>query len=376
MKINVFHKIILFIAVDFILIGCTGSNNSNQTPTISPYPYPQTLPYESPPIFNLPNYQVSNGQVQNILNYTGNNLGIAYSASADPGIADLSGLVKIYSNGSTYICTATPILYNQQTNQTVFVTAAHCFMSHKSNSNTVVSSDVSPVNGIGVFYGLSPDTRTTINYYQASAVYLPLNYCSGATFNQGYDCPLFYYIPNTQQNDIAVLVVNGGPFGNPNNYAKLIQLSNYPQVYTGAPILSIGFGAVNNAQESPILINGIPKAFDVTNYFYMVDDNPGYHHVYNSYFNSSQNGYTTLICNGDSGGPDLYWDGTNQNWDLISEHSFGPAGVCGGFIADLHNGNVATRVGDYYDWIMGIESNINNQAYCSESVNNCLMVTA
>jgi len=374
-------KIISLIFCGF-LFGCIGGNNKNNTPQIYPNPYPQILNYPTPPIFNLPNFSVTNGQAVSNANidystFNENNLGISYSnfnsntSVAAQKILTMASLVIINTSKGTFVCTAVPI---RQTNgYTIFITASHCFVTNKDSPNTLTSANVVTAQNISIYYGQKPNTSSSFNRFTTASLYLPTQYCAGVTFKNGDECPLFYYVPGTQQNDIAILVVNGN-FGNPADFPAVIPVGQYPQVYTGASILSIGYGAVNNAQESPVLINNTPQAFYVSSYYYMVDDNPGYHHVYNSYFNPTQQGYTTLICSGDSGGPDLFWDG--NKWNLISEHTFGPANVCGGFYKNLYYGNVATRVGDYYDWIVGIENSVTNgdNNFCSEPGNNCLQI--
>jgi hypothetical protein len=368
------------------LVACIGGKNSNNTPQIYPNPNPpNVIQYPTPPIFDLPNFDVANGVVNpshnqdQAQNFNITNLAIAYSdynsntSVAAMRILDMSGLVIMKQATGIYSCTAIPIMQTDN-GYTVFITAAHCFVNNKNSPTALFDYNITAANDVFVYYGQQPNLASITNRLTVASIYLPMQYCYGATFNNGGHCPLFYYTPNTQQNDIAVFVANG-TFGNANNFPKLIPPSQYPQVYTGAPILSIGYGAVNNSNQQPVLINGSPQAFYINSYYYMLNDNPGYHHVYNSYFNTSQQGYTTLICEGDSGGPDLFWDGTN--WDIISEHTFGPAGVCGGFFKNLYYSNVATNVGNYYNWIVGITTSVANadNNFClPEAGNNCIQV--
>lgn len=374
--------LILFINTLMLIstISCVGNTEKTEQETVFPNPNPpHPINYDDPPIKGFPNFKVANGKIVNnfITNdmFNINQLGIAYSnynsnsSIAAKQILNMAGLIST-KDGS--VCTAIPI--KQTRGLTIFITAAHCFTLYKNDKNNINKNNFYPLQDVSIYYGQQPDISSATDKFTVVSGYLPNNYCQGATFEStgiNTNCPLFDYKANTEQNDIGILVVNGN-FGTESQYPHLIPLESYPQVYTNAPILSIGYGTVNDIKHHPVFIDDNPQAFYVSNYYYMTDDHVGYHHVYNSYFNPFQQGYTSLICGGDSGGPDLFWNG--KQWNLISEHSFGPAGICGGFFKDLHDGNVATKVGDYFSWINNIINSIDSadNSFCDNASNNCV----
>jgi hypothetical protein len=199
----------------------------------------------------------------------------------------------------------------------------------------------------------------------SASVFVPKDYCYGAKFSStSGGCPNFNPsdgVVGGQGNDIALIHINR-KFNANEVYPQLAPPESYPQQYTMAPILSLGFG-VNN-------VNGrVGQMFYVTNYFYQKSDSLGYHYLHNSYFNTNATnfGYSALICGGDSGGPDLFWNG--HNWILLSEHTYGLSDSCGGFYNELTEG--ATNVSSYYGWLTSIMNATNPVAYCQTESANC-----
>ena len=306
-----------------------------------------------------------------------NKLQIAYGNNTESQIANLTAYVEM--GGS--ICSATPVKYDALSNTTFLIGAAHCFVDNKNNLTIVTQSNLKSVKELSVAHGVN--AYLSSNKFQVKAVYIPQNYCYGATFPTVIDGETYYectnFDPNsgtgTRGNDIAVIQVLG-QYADPESYPQVANASQYPDPYTMAPVLSIGYGINNQNPNSHASCTTSDKEcgtmFYVANYQYWQQDADGYHYLYNSYYNngySLKSGYTALICGGDSGGGDLFWGGSN--WILLSEHTYGPSGECGKFYNYLPNG--ATNVSKYYDWIQLIMNSIDPVAECnSGAITNCV----
>lgn len=302
-----------------------------------------------------------------------NNLQIAYGNNSESQIANLTA----YVNMSGALCSATPVKYDSISNTTYFIGAAHCFVTAKDNATTLTASNLNSVGNLSVAHGVNASIASESSVYQVKAVYLRQDYCYGSTFIPGGECPNFSPSSGsgTQGNDIAVIQVTG-KYADPESYPQLATASQYPSTYSMAPVLSIGYGintqSPNNNASCGTSDKPCGTMFYVANYQYWQQDATGYHYLYNSFYNNSYAstpGYTSLVCGGDSGGGDLFWNG--NNWLLLSEHTYGPSGACGTFYNYLPNG--ATNVSAYYDWIQSILQDSNPVADCqSGAIANCV----
>lgn len=297
-------------------------------------------------------------------------LQIAYGGSTNSNMAYLTALVKMTTPQGGSICSATPVKYDSSSDTTFLIGAAHCFVDNKTSSTTLSSSNLYLPNQLKVYYGTDSATREA---YPVVGVYLRDDYCYGAKFNSSGSCPNFEPNdgePNGQGNDIAIIQVDG-KFGESAFYPRLAKADEYPQPYTMAPILSLGYGINTQSPNSSASCSTSDKAcgtmFYVANYQYAASpsSNIGYQYLYNSYYNNNSfgSGYTALICGGDSGGGDLFW--TGKDWILLSEHTYGPGDACGTFYKTLPN--AATNVSVYYDWIMNIMNASDPVATCKNS---------
>lgn len=350
--------------------GSSGGSNPSPSPTpsptptinpnsVDPYPYPTPSTYPTMPdgfAAAVPTFMSNSSQAGHY------GLQIAYGHNTNPQapnlVAYINQLVNIYQNpdyNGLYICSATPV-ESDGNGGTWLVGAAHCYLSQKSSFAVVTASDILPMVNLSVYKGGSGQ----INKASSVQVFVPKNYCQGATFDYLGECPNFGSYDGGEGNDIALIHINA-KFNDDQNYPRLAESSEYPSAYAMAPVLSLGFGLTNKG--------GMGDMFYVVNYFYQQSDDTGYHYLYNSYFNPYA-GYSELVCGGDSGGGDLYWNG-NQ-WLLLSEHTYGPSDSCGNFYNYLPNG--ATNVSAYYSWLTNIINSGSGgaTAYCNSESANCV----
>lgn len=297
-----------------------------------------------------------------------NSLQIAYGNNSESQIANLTAFVTM----GGYICSATPVKYDESSNNTFFIGAAHCFVPAKEQFGALTTNELYLVGDLAIYNGIKLPWNQT---YPVQAVYLRQDYCYGSTFSGLGNCPNFFPSSGlgTQGNDIAVIQISG-KYANPESYPypQVVPASQYPTPYAMAPVLSIGYGINTQIPLTDDKKASSSVMFYVANYQYWQQDATGYHYLYNSYYNNSYNatpGYSALICGGDSGGGDLFWNGSN--WILLSEHTYGPTGACGTFYSSLPNG--ATNVSAYYDWIQSILTDSNPIADCqSGAIANCV----
>lgn len=363
----------------FALAACGGGGGSSSTtppnPSFVDDPTPAS-PYPTPGNYNL-------GQPTGLTesypsafwpNSLNNALQIAYGNNSESQIANLTAYVTM----GNFLCSATPVYYDSVNNRTFLIGAAHCFVQDKTSPTSLSSSNLLPASSITVYNGISRASGMTS--YPVEAVYLRQDYCYNATFANGNECPNF--TPNDgvasgQGNDIAVIQVTGR-YADPESYPQLAPASQYPTPYTMAPVLSIGYG-INTQSPNSAAACTTPQScgtmFYTANYQYLQQDADGYHYLYNSFYADANygstygTGYTSLICGGDSGGGDLFWNGTN--WLLLSEHTYGPSGACGTFYSYLPN--AATNVSSYYDWIQSIITDLTPVTDCNNgNIANCV----
>jgi hypothetical protein len=299
-------------------------------------------------------------------------LQIAYGKNSELSIANLTAYVRI----SDYLCSATPVKYDSVSNTTFLIGAAHCFVEYKDSATTLNRANLSSTSVLSIYHGVYAESSTQRTQYVVKAVYLRQDYCYNATFGVGGECPNFspsYGVANGQGNDIAVIQIQGHYANQPSeSYPQVVPASEYPIPYTAAPVLSVGYGINTQTQNGDAKCSTSTEPcgtmFYTANYQYWQQDTTGYHYLYNSFYNNGglgASGYGALICGGDSGGGDLFW--TGSKWILLSEHTYGPGGVCGTFYNYLPNG--ATNVSAYYDWIMPILNSADPISDCQNSTN-------
>ena len=358
-------KYIPLICSSLLVVACNGGGgggNSDPYANINPNPNPSPMTYPA-----MPSGFASALPTFTLPQTAAHGLQIAWGYNDNPAAPNLVAYVNQTTTGSWSggysICTATPVASDGQ-GGTWLVGAAHCYLSKKTNFVSVLESNILLTDNIRILKGVNSSNQQLIA--NSATVFVQQDYCKGATFSSLGKCPNFG--PNEgavggQGNDIALIHINA-KFNESESYPQLAKAESYPKTYTMAPVLSMGYGDNNT-------IGGNGTLFYVVNYQYQQSDSTGYHYLYNSYFNPSPAnfGYSALVCGGDSGGPDLFWNGSN--WLLLSEHTYGPTDACGTFYNYLPNG--ATNVSSYYSWLTGIISDTNRIADCKSGViANCV----
>jgi hypothetical protein len=380
-------KTLIGVVCIFALVACGGGgggSSSTPAPTpnpnflddpIPPSPTPASGSYNGVPYSSLGQ---PTGLTQSYPNaFWPNNLQIAYGNNSESQVANLAA----YVNMSGALCSATPVSYDKKSNTTFLIGAAHCFVQSKNSPTTLSSNNLLPTSNLTIYNGVS-QAKGWVGTYPVVAVYVRQDYCYNGTFTSEGGCSNFspnYGAVNGQGNDISIIQVQG-QYADPESYPQVVPASQYPQTYTMAPILSIGYGYNTQVPNGNVPSGCTPGAncavmFYTANYQYWQQDATGYHYLYNSYYNNStvfgvgSQGYSSLICGGDSGGGDLFW--TGSKWILLSEHTYGPSGACGTFYNYLPNG--ATNVSSYYDWIQSIITNPSPAANCNNgAISNCV----
>jgi V8-like Glu-specific endopeptidase len=243
-------------------------------------------------------------------------------------------------------CTGTPISYDASTGIGFVVTAAHCVVGETKAANAEITPrNITTFAGnddrAAVFQGtpardVSADRLTG----GINAVYVPSKYCYVPAITRAGGCTDLA----AQDGDVAVLKIQAAA-GQKMDVMALLRLA--PASLTmpsGAYVMALGYGLNNGASpESSVLYYIDYQYFANDSYAGSMSEAS----LMNGYLVNST--YYSIICSGDSGGPDLYWDG--QYWELVGAHSFGP-NPCGNFGAkyDAHN-DVSADTRQFTEWI-------------------------
>ncbi|MBV8489112.1 MAG: trypsin-like serine protease, partial [Candidatus Eremiobacteraeota bacterium] len=150
-----------------------------------------------------------------------------------------------------------------------------------------------------------------------NAVYVPSRYCKVPAMDAGGCTSL-----GEQNGDVAVLKVQAlaGKFLSvmptmrlaPGNLA--MRSMNY--------LMALGYGANTSAAPDSSALYYIDYRYYANNSYRNV---AGESIILNGW-QTGGGAYASIVCQGDSGGGDFYWDGTY--WDLVGAHSYGPT-PCG-----------------------------------------------
>lgn len=297
--------------------------------------------YPSNPTNTLPNgYQCLPSGYPTSSSNSGSNAKIAYGSNcqvenvSNTSVqATLESMAVALTNakGGRY-CTGTPLSYDAATGVGYVLSAAHCVVGNPKSIGAEVTA-----NNITTFTKLDPTTNTHVNYINQTlnasnsedrttgtitAVYIPSQYCQAAPFTLNrygnYECG---YLP-AQNGDLALLKVN---FTSAQSMSVNSQVKLAPSGLTMAQpsyIMALGYGITNTNDSNTNLFYITYEYFANNSY----QGEAGLSALMNGYSPSGSDAYYSIICGGDSGGGDFYWDGTN--WNLVGAHSYGSS-ICG-----------------------------------------------
>jgi secreted trypsin-like serine protease len=148
---------------------------------------------------------------------------------------------------------------------------------------------------------------------------------SGATIHPDYIELSSGYDGTLGQNDVAVLVLSEPVDIEPVWIAEEI----LDEIAVGSTVTSIGFGISDSAGTGSGIKRSATLVVDSTDETFL-------------YSNSDTNENEAQICSGDSGGPQVYWDG--EKWTQWAVHSWGDQ--------DCEWQSGSTRVDTVHEWIV------------------------
>lgn len=231
--------------------------------------------------------------------------------------------VALMSQGSgsfTEYCTGTPIHYDAATNVGFVVTAAHCVVGNSKPADTPVASDNITTFTSGsdwVYQGTPGIVGSHADLTgQIDAVYIPAQYCKVPAFNKNGCSDLAH-----QDGDVAVVKI-GGLHGRALGVDPNLRLAPANAALAGGDeIMALGYGTNTSSTPDDRVL------YYITYQYFAKDAHDGVASqlsLMNGYHPNAN--FYSIVCQGDSGGGDFYWDGTN--WNLIGAHSWGPV-PCG-----------------------------------------------
>lgn len=321
-------KISLILLPLFGLTACVGAGSSpSNSPTYSVTPTnlvgPNNL-YKCLPS-SLPTYSAKTANGAKIA--YGNNCKVSNVNNESLQSNLQSMAVAITGLSGAGYCTGTPLSYNPASQVGYVLSAAHCVVGNSkaarqqvtagniitfAKHNNYINQALSAASGSGA-------TGTI------QAIYIPTQYCQSAAFELdqygNYACSDL-----TKQNgDIALLKVSFAT-GQSLNVSSQVQLApSNLKVAQPSYVMALGYGITN--YDGYVQSN---KNLTYITYQYFADNTfqntTGLSTIMNGYSPQGYNAYYSIICSGDSGGGDFYWDG--NNWNLVGTHSYGSS-VCG-----------------------------------------------
>lgn len=262
------------------------------------------------------------------------------------------------SGGSAFseYCTGTPIHYDPATGVGFIVTAAHCVVGNAKAADTPVTADNITTFASGsdwVYQGTPGIVSSEADLTgQIQAVYIPSQYCKVPAFDKGGCSDLA-----RQDGDVAVVKMVG-IHGHALDVDPGLRLAPKDAVLaSGDEIMALGYGTNTSSTPDDRVL------YYITYNYYGTDQHDGVSSQLSLLNGYHLNGkYYSIICQGDSGGGDFYWDGTQ--WSLIGAHSFGPVpcGVYGATYDRAHDISADTR--PWERWIARIVADDKDRSGC------------
>jgi len=311
----------------FSLVACNSGGGSSSV--FPPPPTPINLVGPNGLYKCLPDLSSVNSINSNLKIAYGNNCLVENTSNLSLRDSLESMAVAItLSNGRSY-CTGTPLSYNENTGVGYILSAAHCFVagSAKAPNQEVVPSTITTftktdgvlhINYINQTLNANGESGTTTG--KITAVYIPKRYCQVPYMTRSEGCSDL----TQQDGDIALLKVSldkgqslrYNPLVKPATQGLSIPFADY--------IIALGYGDINSSNGT--ITN--KRLYYITYQYFNQNSYQGQFGksvIFNGYF--LNNRYYSIICRGDSGGGDFYWDGTH--WNLVGIHSYGLKASCG-----------------------------------------------
>lgn len=261
-------------------------------------------------------------------------------------------------------CTGTPLSYDAASGIGFIVTAAHCVVGGaKSAKIRITRRNIITFAGSGdeaEAYQGTPGIVTDRSKLTAAidAVYVPSSYCTVPAFDSKGACADL----SKQDGDVAVLKVRAYS-GKSIGVNGQLQLAPSDLVMKHRDlIMALGYGT----NKSSVPPRPESRVLYYVDYEYFADNRyagvPSTLSLMNGYYKSSM--YYSIICQGDSGGGDFYWDGTH--WDLVGAHSWGPnpCGVHGASYTKAFD--VSADLRPWNGWIDKIETSDTSPTGCAK----------
>lgn len=343
-----------FAVATITLSACTGGSSSNPTPTPT-YPAIPTnklpdgytcLPsaYPSLKVTKANNAKIAYGSNCMVSNVTDNTIKSTLSSMA---------VALTHQNGRRY-CTGTPLSYDANTKTGFILTAAHCVIGEPKPANTKITANniTTFSEGLGYINQINNAATNSGTTGNIDAVYVPNTYCEIPAFS--YDLKNKYYFCGDlteQYSDFAVIKVHSDTPLQLNSQIKLA--SSNLQLTSPSYLMALGYGKTNDDANNTNLFYITYEYFGTNSY----SGETGVSTIMNGYSPNGSDGYYSIICGGDSGGGDFYWDGSN--WQLVAVHSYGSA-ECGALSNNYSSAFDAS--GDIRPFANNITQLINNDS--------------
>ncbi|MGB8964780.1 MAG: trypsin-like serine protease [Candidatus Cybelea sp.] len=261
----------------------------------------------------------------------------------------------------TYLsyCTGTPIRFNPATGVGFVATAAHCLVGYtrKPAGKSITPADIFTfrLRDASIYQGpIGKVSNNALLTGRVSAVYVPSRYCKGAVMDEG--C-LDLSKQNGDLGVLKIVVEKSKTLGVLPNF----RVAPKSLVIGSAQnIMALGYGL--NTTPTP----GSKKLYYIDYQFFAKDAYRGVSSqasIMNGYYRQSNAMFYSIICKGDSGGGDFYWDGSR--WNLIGTHSWGTS-QCGGYNARYDAAfDVSADVRPFTPWINKILSTDKARTGCA-----------
>lgn len=338
------HRLFVCVWLAAVLAGCGAAGTSGTFPVPLAADRNAVSSQPKPPYVCFPKIPRSAAREPHIAYAT------ACSVAGSPDRAALQKLAAalMVSSGNSFIeyCTGTPIAFDEKTHVGFVVSAAHCVVGgQKAAGAEIVAGNITTFdtkrNRAELYQGtpglvLSEAELTAKNM----AVYVPSQFCKAAAFqSDGAGCSSF----DEQDGDIAVVKVQAGANGlgvlsNMRVASAQLALEHF------TTIMALGYGFNTSATPEDRVLNYVDYEYYANDAYKGVTSQAS---IMNGFVQGGR--YYSIVCQGDSGGGDFYWDGTH--WNLVGAHSWGPipCGESGATYGDAFD--VSADVRPFGEWI-------------------------